>query len=110
LTEPAICCSVDNMKAESLYHDRIQYGDTAFAHVVVWQLSQPVLGCAHCYKYRLAYVVAGDCVIRYDNERGKGDHQHRDGVETAIAFVSLPQLLTDFFAEIDRWNDEHHLF
>ena len=25
-------------------------------------------------KYSLAYVVEGECVLRYDNEAGKGDH------------------------------------
>jgi len=98
------------MKAESLYHDRIQYADTAFADVVVWQVPNPVQGCSHCYKYRLAYVVDGHCVIRYDNERGKGDHRHHDGMETPIDFVGLSELLSDFFADIDRWNHEHHLF
>ena len=33
-------------------------------------------GSTHDYKYALAYVVAGQCVIRYDNEAGKGDHKH----------------------------------
>jgi len=97
------------MKAVSLHHDRIQYADTAFADVVVWQLPHPVLGCQHHYKYRLAYVVAGECVIRYDNERSKGDHRHHDGVESPLKFVGLAPLLADFFAEIDGWNHEHHL-
>ena len=28
----------------------------------------------HGFKYRLAFVVNGVCVLRYDNEAGKGDH------------------------------------
>jgi hypothetical protein len=28
----------------------------------------------HEFKYSLAYVVEGECVLRYDNEAGKGDH------------------------------------
>ena len=33
-------------------------------------------GSAHPFKYRLAYVVNEGCVLRYDNEAGKGDHRH----------------------------------
>jgi tRNA (Thr-GGU) A37 N-methylase len=37
---------------------------------------QAVPPSTHAFKYRLAYVVGGECVLRYDNERGKGDHRH----------------------------------
>ena len=33
-------------------------------------------GSAHPFKYRLAFIVNGKCILRYDNERGKGDHRH----------------------------------
>ena len=52
--------------------------------------------CEHRYKYRLTYVENGRCVVRYDNERGKGDHRHVDGAETEYRFVNLTQLLADF--------------
>jgi Family of unknown function (DUF6516) len=29
------------------------------------------------FKYRLALVADGICVLRYDNETGKNDHRHR---------------------------------
>jgi hypothetical protein len=35
-----------------------------------------VRGSRHQYKYRLVLVVNDDCVLRYDNEAGKGDHKH----------------------------------
>jgi len=59
------------------------------------------------YKYRLAYIVNGKCVLRYDNERGKGDHRHFDGVESLYAFSSPDQLMADFNSDILRWNYEH---
>jgi hypothetical protein len=34
-------------------------------------------------------VVDGVCVLRYDNEAGKGDHKHIGTVETAYVFESL---------------------
>ena len=61
----------------------------------------------HTFKYRLAYVVGGECVLRYDNERGKGDHRHFGKQELDYAFSTPEQLMLDFNADIKRWNHEH---
>ena len=81
----------------------------AFAEVVAWRLVKPVPPSSHQYRYRLAYVVAGQCVLRYDNERGKGDLRHRDQREreTTYAFVSVSRLLADFQSDIEELNHEH---
>ena len=94
------------MKAIELIRNRITYSDTAFAEIVVWQISHPVPGSAHTYKYRLAYVVNGECILRYDNEAGKGDHRHVGGKEYEYSFHSLENLLSDFRDEIRRLTDE----
>jgi hypothetical protein len=39
---------------------------------------------------------------RYDNERGKGDHRHFQGVETAYLFSTVEQLVADFWADVRR--------
>ena len=52
------------------------------------------------YRYSLALIVDGECVLRYDNERGKGDHRHFRDQESAYAFVSMEQLMDDFQAEV----------
>ena len=57
---------------------------------------------AHRFKYRLALVVNGECVLRYDNEAGKGDHRHIHGREEPYAFVDIDRLLADFRAEVER--------
>ena len=95
------------MQATPIIRDRIEYADDVVAHVTVWQVPQPVPGSMHVYKYRLAYVVDGKCVLRYDNESGKGDHRHMGSVESAYGFRSLAQLLDDFSADIERWNHEN---
>ena len=59
------------------------------------------------FKYRLAYVVSRQCVLRYDNERGKGDHRHIDGAESAYRFTTPDKLMADFETDIARWNREH---
>jgi hypothetical protein len=65
--------------------------ERGFIEVVVWRLVRPVRGVGHLFKYRLAYVVDGECVLRYDNESGKGDHRHVGSREEAYAFVSVDQ-------------------
>ena len=57
-------------------------------------------------RYNLAYInhaiYSGDNgrVIGYDNERGKGDHRHVDGVESRYKFESAERLVEDFLARV----------
>jgi hypothetical protein len=80
---------------------------SAFAELVLWQLSKPLSGSSHAFKYRLAYVVNGVCVLRYDNEAGKGDHRHFNDVESAFTFTNPADLIAAFQADMARWNDEN---
>ena len=98
---------ISNMQAVELISKRIIYSETSFADLVLWRLPNPVKGSSHQFKYRLAYVVSGKCVLRYDNETGKGDHRHFAGRETAYVFKTPEKLLTDFQRDIARWNDEN---
>ncbi len=75
--------------------------EAAFVEMVVWRVPSPVRGSDHAFKYSLAYVEAGVCVLRYDNEPGKGDHRHEGGAEAAYAFASVDRLIEDFWAEVD---------
>lgn len=95
------------MQAVQLVRNRIIYSEFAFAELVLWRLPKPVAGSLHGFKYRLAYVVRGVCVVRYDNERGKGDHRHFGGNESAYAFTAPDQLIADFQHDIARWNHEN---
>jgi hypothetical protein len=52
-------------------------------------------------------VVDGKCVLRYDNEAGKGDHRHFRGREQTYAFTTPEKLITDFQHDIARWNREN---
>ncbi len=96
-----------NMKAVELVRARIVYSPAAFAELVLWQLPRVLPGSAHRYKYRLAYVVNGQCVLRYDNESGKRDHRHFGGRERAYSFSTPEKLLADFERDIGRWNSEN---
>jgi hypothetical protein len=95
------------MKAVALVRTRIIYSEVAFAELVLWQLPAPLPGSSHSFKYRLAYVVNGQCVLRYDNEAGKGDHRHFGDRERAYAFTGPEELIAAFQADIARWNREN---
>ena len=75
-----------------------------FAELAVWKVPESVSGSPHSYKYRLAYVVNGVCRVRYDNERGKGDHRHIGDQEYEYTFSSVEQLLADFQSDVERWE------
>ncbi|WP_295583237.1 DUF6516 family protein [uncultured Lamprocystis sp.] len=72
--------------------------------VVVWDLPEPLPPCTHLYKYRLFYGTATEERVRYDNERGKGDHRHFRGNEESYSFSTIEQLLADFRQDIQAWR------
>ena len=98
---------MSNMKAVELLRTRIAFSETAFADLVLWRVPEPVPGSAHEFKYRLAYVVDGACVVRYDNEAGKGDHRHFGEKESNYTFQTPEKLIADFERDIARWNREN---
>jgi hypothetical protein len=60
------------------------------------------LPTTHGLKYSLFYGREGAREVGYDNERGKGDHRHFQGVETAYVFSTVEQLIADFWADVRR--------
>ena len=95
------------MQAVELMRTRIAFSATAFAELVLWRVPEPVAGSAHEFTYRLAYVVEGVCVVRYDNEAGKGDHRHLGEKESSYPFQTPEKLIADFERDIARWNREN---
>lgn len=91
------------MKAELLHKTRVIIADNAFAEIIVWAVN--VSPSTHNYKYRLAYIVDGECVVRFDNERGKGDHYHWGDEEVVYHFTTLSALFDDFWALTERWGN-----
>ena len=88
------------MKAELLFHQRIDYDDGAIVEMVLWRVPSPVPPSTHDLKYSLFYGRPGVREVGYDNERGKGDHRHFQGVETAYAFSTVEQLTADFWSDV----------
>ena len=96
---------MSNMRAELLIRER-RVLEAGFIEVIVWRLPVPLSRSTHSLKYRLAYVVKSECVLRYDNEAGKGDHWHVGSRQMPYVFVSVDQLLDDFLADVAAWKGD----
>jgi hypothetical protein len=90
------------MSAILVFKDKYIYSDGAIREMVIWKLTSPDSERPHGLKYRLYYGYPGNCLVRYDNERGKGDHRHIDDQETSYTFESVEKLVADFQQDIDR--------
>ena len=93
------------MDAELLLKRRIILAESVFAELVIWRLPRMLPGSTHPYKYRLALVADGICVLRYDNEAGKGDHVHRGRVRSRLSicrYRCFAERLPDRCGELDR--------
>ena len=89
------------MRAQLITHFKDVTPEGDVIELIVWKVPSPVPPSTHGYKYRAAYVVGGERVIGFDNERGKGDHCHIDGHEADYTFKGPGQLVEDFIAAID---------
>jgi hypothetical protein len=92
------------MRAELLIDERHVLDVGIFVEIVVWRVPRPLPGSRHLFKYRLGFIVDGNCVLRYDNEAGKGDHCHIGKTERRYKFKNPDILLTDFWNDVDRWR------
>ncbi|HRJ52816.1 MAG TPA: DUF6516 family protein [Candidatus Thiothrix moscowensis] len=89
-------------KATLILRRKARYDDGAIREMVIWELSKPVVGSLHPYKYRFFYGKDGERIVGYDNERGKGDHKHINGHEFPYTFVGIRQLVSDFYDDIQQ--------
>jgi hypothetical protein len=94
------------MSAALIQKERIELGNNRFVEVVIWALPVPLPGSAHRFKYRLALVVDNVCVLRYDNEAGKGDHKHLFALELLYAFQDMKRLIDDFWADVSEMGGD----
>lgn len=91
-------------RARLLLRERFVIAEGRFADITIWHVPRAVPGSAHRFKYRLAYVVEGVCVLRFDNETSKGDHKHIGEQEQPYSFDSVDQLIADFWDEVAAWS------
>lgn len=77
--------------------------------MVLWELPGKLSKSKHKFKYRLYYGTAdGVCLVRYDNEQGKGDHRHIGDRKEAYKFRDVENLVRDFLTDIDKIQGGHN--
>ena len=91
-------------KAALLLHEKVVLADGAILELVIWKLPKATPDRPHGLKYRLYFGRGGKCLVRYDNESGKGDHRHVRGRERPYRFVSIERLRQDFEADLSRYG------
>lgn len=87
-----------------LLKERRMLGEGRFADIAIWRVPRSVPGSRHSFKYRLALIVDEVCVLRFDNEAGKGDHKHVGTSQTPYVFDNLEQLVADFWQAVKDWR------
>jgi len=90
-------------KASLLNYYKKAQGDLV-VEIVLWKLPQATEDRPYGYKYRLFLGRRRTCLVRFDNETGKGDHRHvgEQGIEEPYRFVDLERLFADFRDECER--------
>lgn len=86
------------MRARKLFHYKGRQGEI-LVEMVIWALPAATPDRPHGLKYRLFCGSDRGCIVRYDNESGKGDHCHYGDQEEPYEFVSLERLIADFRAD-----------
>jgi len=94
------------VRANLIFRSRFVYRDGAVREIVIWQVPKD-RDRPHGLKYRCHYQHSDEeHWVRYDNERGKGDHRHKDGEELAYKFRSFRQLIKDFLKDVRAMRGE----
>ncbi len=95
------------MRAKLIYGEKFVYTDGAIREMVLWQLPKATTDKPYGLKYRLYYGLAdGTCIVRYDNETGKGDHKHTRGHQEPYRFTDVETLVADFLNDIEKARRE----
>ncbi len=96
------------MKAKQYANQKIKLPDGSLVSVVIWQLPEPSEERPHGLKYRLNYrTAAGATLIRYDNEKGKGDHKHIGNEQESYKFKDIDTLLDDFWCDVKEFLEKN---
>jgi len=91
------------MRAKLIYKSKTILDDSSIIELVLWKLPEKTKDRPHGFKYRLYFGDKnGNCIVRYDNETGKGDHKHIGKNEYPYQFQNKDKLLRDFMEDIQR--------
>ena len=85
-----------------ILHRKRVFDDGGISEMKLWLLPLPVRRSRHRFKYSLFYGRAGERLVGYDNEAGKGDHRHYGDREEPYQFTTPEQLIADFLADVRK--------
>ena len=83
-----------------IYRDKAVLPDGAIVEMAIWRLPEQTRERPHGLKYSLFYGRAGERIVGYDNEVGKGDHRHYRDREESYVFIDVETLVADFLADL----------
>ncbi len=90
------------MAAEPIFSSKFIYSDGAVREMILWKLPKKTISHPQGLKYRLHYGYPdGRTEVRYDNERGKGDHRHIKIKEESYRFIDVEALVSYFLSDIE---------
>jgi len=82
---------------------KVVFPDGAIVQMVIWCLPETDIERPHGFTYRFYYGLSDETgVMRYDNERGKGDHRHWGDCEEPYRFVDMETLIADFLNDVAK--------
>ena len=90
------------MKARLIQKSKEEFAGGVIVETVIWELTGTSPNRPHNLKYRLYCGRNGECIVRYDNETGKGDHRHYGTREESYLFITFSKLTEDFLADVER--------
>ncbi len=92
-----------HMRARLIYREKYIYADGAIREMALWQLPEKTAEKSYGLKYRLYYGLSdGTCLVRYDNETGKGDHRHRGDREEPYQFKDVETFVAVVLQDIEK--------
>ena len=97
---------INSMKAKLVFRNRVTFPDGAILEMVLWELPEKMIAQSHNFKYRLHYGLPGKTLVRYDNEKYKGDHRHYEDKEEPYIFTDVDKLKADFLKDIEAIRGE----
>jgi len=96
-----VLLTMQYMKAALIYDQTETRANGVKLEMVIWQLPAATADRPHGIKYRLWAGRDGQTLVRYDNERCKGDHKHLGAVEMPYVWRGMSQLVADFIADVE---------
>jgi hypothetical protein len=89
------------MKAELIFKQEFEVNGASIS-MVIWRLLLVSDERLHGLKYRFHCGRGNECIVRYDNETGKGEHIHYGTMEIGYSFITMDRLIHDFKFDVER--------